>query len=337
MRKKIERTDWLEGFSPQPSSLHPTIFVLRKLLTSSFKMKIELEGGATKREESNSIFDDFYNSSGPPAEAQAKDPVLQLSEDYDKIFKSSLYYYLHMKTPVFALLKLIKYDTKVEDLSDLTRLLTKLYFDQLIYEGIEQGDWANHFPILLKKVQEVCADSSVFKFDRANEHIESELSRLKNPKLQAAWLLAIGKPELALRITENLSLQVPSADQIQSLSLYLIRSNNFELKAKDTWENILCFAEELSNCLLLLEAKSETFQRRKNTHRYSLYVSSNPQAGQESSPQSNSPQSSDVIIKDSLGLDEFNYFEKTVVIATQISYVIYLVAINLGAWGRPCD
>ena len=113
----------------------------------------------------------------------------------------------------------------------------------------------------------------------------------------------------------------------------MIRSNNFELKAKDTWENILSFSEELSNCLLLLEAKSDTFQRRKYTRAYSLVLAPSEMSQLTKEAQFQHAQT-DVILKDSLGLDEFNYFEKTIIIATQISYVIYLVAINLGDWGK---
>ena len=208
MRKKTERSEWYDGYSPLPSSLHPSIFVLKKLVGSSFKMKIELEGGATKREDDNSIFSDFFEAQGQVSEPEEKAQVTQLDEDYDKIYKGSLYYFLHMNLPVLALAKTVKYETKVEDLSELMRLITKLYLDQLLYESIEHGDWANHFSGLYQKVQMVCADSSVFKFERANEHIESELAKLKNPKLQVAWLLAIGKSEAALKIAENLSLQV---------------------------------------------------------------------------------------------------------------------------------
>lgn len=110
------------------------------------------------------------------------------------------------------------------------------------------------------------------------------------------------------------------------------------MKAKDTWDNILSFAEELSNCLLLLESKSEMFQRRRVTRAYSLYIQRDHlDDGSEALHAHNimgSPASQLVVMKDSPGLDDFNYREKSIVLATQTCYILFLVSINLGVWGK---
>jgi hypothetical protein len=110
------------------------------------------------------------------------------------------------------------------------------------------------------------------------------------------------------------------------------------LKAKDTWDNILSFAEELSNCLLLLESKSEVFQRRRMVRAYSLYIPHEDGTKDETEKKIalllGSPANQLVVMKDSPGLDEFNYREKAIVLATQICYILFLVSINLGDWGK---
>jgi hypothetical protein len=330
MNKKPDRSAWLEGFSPLPSSLHPSFFVLRKLLLGSFKIKRELEGGPTVHQESGSIFDDFFESNAPAEEKTEKRPAVILVEDFDKMYKNSLYYYLHMGDPLFGLIKVVTYEPKEEDFSDLTKLLSDLYLDQLIFQSIEEADWKDHFPKLMDRVHQMVGNSKVYKTDQAFSYIEDQLTRLKNPKFQVGWLLATGKGEEALKVTEHLSLQV------QSLALYLIRSNNFELKAKDTWENIISFAEELSNCLLLLEAKSDMFHRRANRMKkiYSLYLKDPKDLDKF---EENTTSASNVMIKDATSLDEYNYQEKAIVLATQTCYVIFLVSINLGVWDTACQ
>jgi hypothetical protein len=110
------------------------------------------------------------------------------------------------------------------------------------------------------------------------------------------------------------------------------------MKAKDTWDNILSFAEELSSCLLLLESKSELFQRRRMSRIYSLYVPSQDantkKDGFEANNLLGSPANQLLVMKDSPGLDEFNFREKSIVLATQTCYTLFLVSINLGAWGN---
>lgn len=112
------------------------------------------------------------------------------------------------------------------------------------------------------------------------------------------------------------------------------------MKAKDTWGNILSFAEELSNCLLLLESKSDMFKRRRMSRIYSLYVPSSAENtkadGFESTNYLGSPASQLVVMKDAPGLDDFNFREKSIVLATQTCYILFLVSINLGAWGKMC-
>lgn len=210
MTKKTDRGEWLSGFSPQPSSLHPTFFVLRKLVSNSFNMKRELEGGATTREESNSIFDDFFEATGPSIQSSSpkRSGATTLIENFDKVYKNAMYFYLHTGDPIFGLCKLIKYKTVGEDLSGLTKLLTKLYFDQIIFECIEKGDWMNHFPQMLRMVQEVCASSETYRLEKAQAYIEGQLTKLKNPKFLVSWQLGIGKSKEALKVTEGLSLQV---------------------------------------------------------------------------------------------------------------------------------
>lgn len=210
MTKKVDRGDWLSGFSPQPSSLHPTFFILRKLLTNSFKMKIELEGGATTREESNSIFDDFFESTGPSVETSSpkRAGAATLIVNFDKLYKNAMYYYLHTGDPVFGLCQIIKYKPISEDLRGLSKLLTKLYFDQILFECIECGDWIGHFPQMIRRIQEVCSASEIYTLDKAKEYIEGQLTKLKNPKFLVSWLLGTGKSKEALKVTEGLSLQV---------------------------------------------------------------------------------------------------------------------------------
>ena len=331
LSKKIDRSAWMEGFSPTPSSLHPSFFVLRRLLLSSFKMKRELQGGATQQQESSSIFDDFFDGTGPAEEKVEKAPVAAVVDNFDKIYKNSQYYFFHMGDPVLNLVKIMAYEPKQEDFTDLIRLTTNLYFDQLIFQSILEGDWRDHFPNLLRRVHEVIQESTVYKTDPAFDYIEDQLDRLKNPKFLVSWMLATGKGDAALKVTETLSLQ------IQSLSLYLIRSNNFELKAKDSWENIISFAEELSNCLLLLEVKSEMFGRRANRMKkiYSLYIK-DPKDLDLFNSTSPTPNVNNVMIKDATSLDQYNYQEKAIVLATQTFYVLFLVSINLGAWDTAC-
>ena len=210
MTKKLNRDDWLEGFTPLPSNLHPTFFVLKKLLTSSFKFKREQEGGATTRVESNSIFDDFFEATGPTPEESSspKRPgACILIDNFDKAYKNALYYYLHTGDPVVCLSRMIQY-TPRENFGGLLKMLTKQYIDQLIFECIEAGDWLNHFPNLLKMVQEVTRESAVCNYDKATDYIENQLTKLKNPKFLVSWLLAIGNSKEALKVTEVLSLQV---------------------------------------------------------------------------------------------------------------------------------
>jgi hypothetical protein len=211
MTKKLERSQWLEGFTPLPSNLHPTFFVLRKLLANSFKVKREQEGGATTREESNSIFDDFFEATGPTPE-QSSSPKRAgasiLLDNYDRAYKNALYYYLHTGDPVVCLSGMIQYTPKEEDFAPLLKMLTKQYIDQLIFECIESGDWLNHFSKLLKFLTEVTNHSKVFNYEKATEYVENQLTKLKNPKFQVSWLLAIGKSNEALKVTEVLSLQV---------------------------------------------------------------------------------------------------------------------------------
>lgn len=108
------------------------------------------------------------------------------------------------------------------------------------------------------------------------------------------------------------------------------------MKAKHTWDNILSFSQELSNCLLLLESKSDTFQRRRMNRVYSLYVPSQDVETNKDGFMVNVP-STPVrevpVMKDTPGLDDFNYREKSIVLATQTCYVLFLVSINLGSWG----
>lgn len=211
MTKKLERSDWLEGFTPLPSNLHPTFFVLKKIVSTSFKFKREQEGGATTREESNSIFDDFFEATGPAPEINSSPKRAGASillDNFDKAYKNALYYYLHTGDPVFCLSKLIQYTPKVEDFRALLKMLTKHYIDQLIFECIESGDWLEHFTQLSKLVREVTNQSENFDFEQASEYIENQLTKLKNPKFQVSWLLAIGKSQEALKVTETLSLQV---------------------------------------------------------------------------------------------------------------------------------
>lgn len=211
MSKKVERSEWLEGFTPLPSNLHPTFFVLKKLLIASFKFKREQEGGATTREESNSIFDDFFESTGPAPEqgSSPKRPGASvLLDNFDKVYKNALYYYLHSGDPVVCLSTMFNYTPRVEDFSSLLKMLCKQYIDQMIFECIESGDWLNHFSTLLKLVQELTSLVECFQFEAAKDYIESQLTKLKNPKFLVSWLLAIGKSKEALKVTEVLSLQV---------------------------------------------------------------------------------------------------------------------------------
>lgn len=216
MTKRLDRTAWLDGFTPLPSNLHPTFFLLKKLLVGSFKFKREQEGGATTREESNSIFDDFFESTGP-APDQSSSPKRPgasiLLENYDKAYKNALYYYLHIGDPVICLSPIIQYKPKEEDFTALLRMLTKQYIDQLIFECIEAGDWVNHFTVLLKLVQDVTNESDFFDYKEAVGYVDRQLTMLKNPKFHVSWLLAIGKSNDALKVTEELSLQVALAQE----------------------------------------------------------------------------------------------------------------------------
>jgi hypothetical protein len=235
MTKKVDRGDWLAGFSPLPSSLHPTFFVLNKLLKNSFKVKRELEGGATNREESNSIFDDFFETTGPGASStsQKASSTAVLQQDFDRLFKNSKYYYLHIGDPVLSLCNVVDYKAFREDLTGLTKLLTKLYIDQIIYECVQRGDWLDNFPTLLQRVQDLVSYESisqVLDFDHAKIYIEDELTKLKNPKFLVSWYLGLGKSKEALKVTEGLSLQVDSWSHTRSNRFLCIWSDQIILK-----------------------------------------------------------------------------------------------------------
>jgi hypothetical protein len=109
------------------------------------------------------------------------------------------------------------------------------------------------------------------------------------------------------------------------------------MKAKYTWDNILSFTQELSSCLLLLDNKHDTFQRRSLSRAYSLYIPrSDLEDGANVADASTamSPVREVMVMKDALGLDDFNFREKTIVLATQTCSILFLVSINLGDWGK---
>ena len=109
------------------------------------------------------------------------------------------------------------------------------------------------------------------------------------------------------------------------------------MKAKHTWDNILSFSQELSSCLLLLETKSDTFKRRRMSRIYSLYVPSQDVEAYKDGLEANAPSTpvrEVMVMKDAPGLDDFNYREKSIVLSTQTCYVLFLVSINLGDWGK---
>lgn len=200
--------DWPDTFAPSPSGFHPSAFILQHLLANNFKVKRELEGGETTREESNSIFDDFFASSSPTEEKKPVSLYDKLDGNMDKILKNSYYYYLNSDQPFFGISGAINYREKKEDFQGLTRLLYFHFVDQLLFSCIEKADWSLYFEDLRAQLQGLFPETGPIALPEVWEHVEVQVRKLKNPKFLVAWLLGTKRLDRALVAIELLALEV---------------------------------------------------------------------------------------------------------------------------------
>ena len=306
---------WPSGYYPLNSSFHPSVLILIKLLKDSIKVKRELQGGATQRQEQNSIFAAFMPTAGPSmtsSSSQEKAEKLKLNMKF--LYEKCYEYFFYIGSPILGL-TLCRDDNEEDDdhrHDKLKTVLTRTYLRQLTMHYIATEDWKKYFVAFHKEIEHLTEDFELIKKDEAYELIENLLKNLKSPKILVSWYLSLDEGPKALHSAGFLSMEM------QHMSLYIVKSNNFELKPKAVWNTTLSFVEELSETLTLLEGKMEIFSiRRKRSRAYSLKKSN---------------EDGDSYLKDMPRLDNRNFREKVIVVIIQICYTLFLVSVNLGAW-----
>lgn len=298
---------WPSTYFPLTSAFGPSVLILIELLKSSFKVKRELEGGASQRVEQNSIFSGFMSMNGPPMPSAKSKKTEKIDLNMSLIYEKCYNYFYFTRAPLLALT--LFRDGKIpKKQSKVIGQMTKTYIRQLFIYFVGIGDWKNFFSGLREEIDSLSDKGHIDK-EEAYEIVEQLLKNLKGPKLLVSWYLSFDDGDMALEVTNSLSLE------LQHMSLFIVKSNNFELKPSTVWETTLNFIEELSECLLLLEQKMDLFSRRNKDLAYSMISSL-----------------SGTFFKDIPDLDDMNFREKVIVTVMQLAHTFFLVSINLGSW-----
>lgn len=331
---------------PLNSQFHPTAHYLLNYLKNSFKVKRELEGGQTEIDfGENALFAQFMSPGGGmgmgmdmdmggmdmsgTGSSNTKESKKKLDIDQQQLIIKKLSFYYFYDLPNLGI------SMNSEDMDKESGHRKRLFFDylekNLVFE-IGRGDWNILFKSLHSTLEKV-KKFGVLTTDQIKKFILQRIKYLKTPKLLVAWFLSEGEDEQALKVTDDLSLE------IQHLSLYIVKSNNFEMRPKNVWASTLEYINQLSECVLLLEKKmisdndEMSVESKSNFQRsrvYSLLGSS--MVGDVSGQRAR--RDSEIFLKDTDKLMETNFVEKTPILIIQIAYTMFLVAINLGIWGK---